>query len=132
MDAIPNRQQRRWLEKQNRRRPAVLEAIPRALWLDDLGQLAVLRSRDFLVQVFIEKNGILRLSVNRTTMQGNGRWAEGITWDDLMRLKREAGYGDAFAVEVYPEDKHVVDVASMRHLWVLPERLPFAWRRGQA
>ena len=34
------------------------------------------------------------------------------------------------AVEVFPADDQVVNVANMRHLWVLPEPLPFAWEKG--
>ena len=73
---------------------------------------------------------VVRLSINRTTLGANGRWDENITWDDLQRLKREAGYGDKDAVEVFPADVDVVNVANMRHLWVFVGnyRLPFAWR----
>jgi hypothetical protein len=37
----------------------------------------------------------------------------------------------ADAVEVYPPAGDVVNVANMRHLWVLRDRLPFAWRGGK-
>jgi len=55
------------------------------------------------------------------------RWVDGITWDDLQRLKREAGYGDREAVEVYPPAACVVNEANIRHLWILPSRMPFSW-----
>lgn len=35
------------------------------------------------------------------------------------------------AVEIYPAERDIVNVANMRHLWVLPERLPFGWRRDE-
>ena len=35
-------------------------------------------------------------------------------------------------MEVYPRTADLVNVANMRHLWVLPELLPFAWRKGAA
>lgn len=90
------------------------------------------RSRKFCVQAFAEVDGVVRLSVNRADINPDGSWAEGITWDDLQRVKAEAGYADREAVEVYPPDSDVVNVANMRHLWVLPAgaRLPFTWRGG--
>jgi hypothetical protein len=86
------------------------------------------RSRGFLLQVFREIDGVQRLSVCRTSHNGHS-WDENITWDDLQRLKAECGRGDRMAVEIYPADRHVVNVANMRHLWVLPEPLSFAWSR---
>lgn len=92
-------------------------------------QIAVLRSKEFLVQVFPEANDVLRLSISRARMLANGRWDDGISWDELQRLKREAGYADRYAVEVFPADKDVVNVANMRHLWLLTEPPPFAWKK---
>ncbi len=89
------------------------------------------RSRAFLVQAFHEAGGIIRLSVNRTEWcERRKRWREDISWDDLQRLKAEAGYGDRWAVEVLPADGSVVDVANMRHIWLLPEAPAFAWKRA--
>lgn len=124
----------RQLERDNRAWPEALrDCGPEALerWPFDSGRpIALLRSRTFMCQVFQEPGGVIRLSFNRTTVdETTWRWAEGISWDDLQRLKREAGYGDREAVEVYPPDRDQVNVANMRHLWVLPEPLPFAWRR---
>lgn len=78
------------------------------------------------MQAFDEGNAI-RLSVNRTTLGDNGRWVENITWDELQELKRQCGFGDWYAIEVYPRDKDVVNVANMRHLWVLQESLNVGW-----
>lgn len=83
----------------------------------------VWRSRDFLVQIFDAGEGRLRLSVNRTEPTETGL-AEGITWDDLQRLKREAGYKFCPAVEVYPPDQHIVNDANIRHLWVFTKDFP--------
>ena len=86
------------------------------------------RSKEFCVQLFSEPDGVLRLSVNRAHVDpATLRWVDGITWDDLQRLKSEAGFGDREAVEVYPPDGCVVDVANIRHLWILPARMPFSW-----
>lgn len=96
------------------------------------GLTRVLLSGRFLVQEFAPvEGGAVRLTVNRVKRKADlSSWQDGITWDELQRLKTEAGYGDAFAVEVYPADEDLVAVANMRHLWVLPEPPPFAWRRG--
>ena len=88
------------------------------------------RSKEFLVQLFPALGDVQRLSVNRTRVDpATLRWVDGITWDDLQRLKREAGYGDREAVEIYPPDSCIVNVASIRHLWILPGRMPFSWGR---
>jgi len=74
---------------------------------------------------------IVRLSVLRTSLDTAGGWQQDITWEELQRLKREAGYGDHDAVEVFPPDADVVNVANIRHLWILePGHLPFAWRKS--
>lgn len=90
----------------------------------------MLRSRGFLVQEFAEADGVIRLSINRTELRGDGRWTDGITWDELQRLKREAGHGDRVAVEVFPPDSDVVNVANVRHLWLLRGAPAFMWKRG--
>ncbi|OGT54680.1 MAG: hypothetical protein A3E01_10030 [Gammaproteobacteria bacterium RIFCSPHIGHO2_12_FULL_63_22] len=129
----PTREERRALEAENKRWPANLVRVPeealdrRSIIPRDHQPDEVWRSRDFLVQVFNEKAGVVRLSVIRTCHDGN-QWADGITWDELQRLKMECGRGDKEAVEVFPRDRDVVNVSNIRHLWVLPEPLPFVWR----
>lgn len=128
------REQRRALARENAKRPAHLEPVPRVLWPERAANsphlVAVWRSRDYLVQVFDEGNNVTRLSINRTMLHAD-RWLDDIPWDDLQRLKREAGFGELDAVEVFPPDLDLVNVANMRHLWVFTDglRLPFAWRR---
>lgn len=123
------RAQRRQLERDNAKQPTALREVPREQWPNPAAQqLRVLRSRDFLVQEFAASApALVRLSVCRTTLHGD-RWQDGIAWDDLQRLKRECGYGDADAIEIYPADADVVNVANMRHLWVMAEPLECAWR----
>ena len=91
----------------------------------------VWRSRDFLCQVY-EAPGGIRLSFNRTQYASPGRFSDAITWDELQRLKAECGRGDRLAVEVYPPDDEVVDVANMRHLWIIDELqdASFVWRKS--
>jgi hypothetical protein len=130
------REQRRAAARESAKLPEKLVEIPKAEWAnatnDDPTRFRVWRSRHFLVQAFMENypDPLVRLSINRTTLGANGRWLEDISWDDLQRVKREAGYADLDAVELFPADKDVVNVANMRHLWVFlePGRLPFAWR----
>lgn len=125
------RAQRRQLERENARYPTALKIVPREDWPNPAApQLRVLRSRDFLVQEFAaDSPAAVRLSVCRTSLAGD-RWQDGITWDELQRLKRECGYGDRDAIEVFPADVDVVNVANMRHLWVMAEPVPCAWRKA--
>lgn len=89
-----------------------------------------LRNRDWLIQ-FFDDNGIIRLSICRAKLDPTGtRWADGITWDELQWLKAEAGFADSWAVEVFPPDDQVVNVANMRHLWVLPGAPDYGWGRS--
>jgi hypothetical protein len=89
--------------------------------------IEVWRSREYLLMVY-QDNGATRLSVVRTALTTHGAWPDGISWDDLQRLKRECGRGDQWAVEIYPADADVVNVANMRHLFLLAAPPPYAWR----
>lgn len=89
--------------------------------------LKVWRSRKFLVQLF-DQDGHLRLSVNRTDIDREGNWQDGITWDELMECKCSCGFGDRWAVEVFPPDSQVVNVAPIRHLFLV-DQPPYAWTK---
>lgn len=91
----------------------------------------VWRSRDFLVQLF-DDSGTTRVTVNRTFMPNGIDWADGISWDDLQEIKSQIGRGDAWAVELYPAEAHVVRDANMRHLWLLEEPPPFGWHATES
>lgn len=99
-------------------------------WTNDetVNRFKILRSKDFFVQLFRQGAGVIRITVNRTQLKAPGRWVDGITWDELQKIKSQLGYGHRDAVEVYPKDKDVVNVANMRHLWILPDPLGFIWR----
>ncbi len=130
-----SREERRQLQRDNAKLPLTLQEIPRSSWPDpNSPQISVWRSRHFLVQVFpANPPAVARLSINRTTMGTAGvRWQDGIAWEEMQRLKKECGYGDMDAVEVFPAEADVVNAANMRHLWVLQEKLPFAWRNVDA
>lgn len=89
------------------------------------------RSRDFFAALY-EADCIGRLSINRTRILRNGRWDDGISWDEIQRIKAECGFADYWAVEVYPAQDCVVNVASMRHLFLLAEKPSFAWGKDDA
>lgn len=122
------------LRRDNASWPRHLKTVPIGSWPPSFPPtcFAVWRSRRFLVQAHkTDDKSIVRLSVNRTDWDTDKqRFAEGISWDELQELKLQAGYGDFDAVEVFPRQPDVVNVANMRHLFVfLNERLPFAWRK---
>lgn len=136
MSIITTRAQRRELARINAKMPTTLQEIPRHEWPArpdrDTTLVRVLRSRDFLVQIYTEDGPAeCRLSVLRTTLAGD-RWQDGITWDELQRLKAEAGFADRDALEVYPAARDVVNVANIRHIWIMREPVSFAWRRRPA
>jgi hypothetical protein len=131
----PTREQRRQLERDNRAQTKDLSLVPPENWPasyrpDDLIQ--VWRSQDFLVQVFqvMPPDPVMaRVSVCRTMLLGS-RWQDNISWDDLQKIKGHIGFGNFDAVEVYPPDKDAVNVANMRHLWIMYRPLAFAWRKA--
>lgn len=137
MAIITTREQRRQLARDNAKLPAQLQPLPMVEWPEsqrdsEHAPQGVWRSRDFLVQVYPDHSPLVlcRLSVLRTTLDAkSGRWVDGITWDELQRIKAEVGYSDHDAVEVYPREIDVVNVANLRHLWVMRGLVSFAWRR---
>lgn len=141
MKAHETRNSRRMLARATRKQaeawPARLVEVPESEWPTpppgDDRLLAVWRSRTYLVQMYSAPSfggaEVRRLAVSRVTLGNGGRWDQNIPWDDLQRCKRETGHGDWYAVEVYPRDRHIVDVANMRHLWLVAEPLAIGWTR---
>ena len=131
MTITATRNQRRMLEKQNAALPVTLQEVPRHQWPTQRTHiLRVFRSRHFLVQEYpAPAPAKARLSVCRSRLGDDGRWVDGISWEELQQIKRECGYGEADAVEVFPSDDNVVNVANMRHLWIMAEPISFAWRK---
>ena len=90
------------------------------------------RSKRLLVMEFADPSPLVlcRLSVNRTAVNVHtGHWLDGLTWDELQQAKFECGFGPFDAVEVYPAAGDEVNLANIRHLWVMRERVSFAWRK---
>lgn len=127
---ITTRIQRRQLKRKNAKMSSDLLEVPRSEWpYTDGSQRRVWRSCDYLVQEFdAPAPAYVRLCINRTTLTCN-QWEANITWDELQNIKAQCGYSESEAVEVYPADHDVVNVANMRHLWILREKMPFTWRR---
>lgn len=83
--------------------------------------LRVWVSADYLAVLYRQRaDGNIRLTVNSTRRNSKGRWRDGITWDELQRVKQEC-LGDVWAVECYPPEQDVINVSNMRHLFVLDE-----------
>lgn len=88
------------------------------------------RNKHFLVQIY-QEDGCKRMTVCRTSIGPDGRWKDGITWDTLQEIKRHMGFGDKDAIEVYPNDVDVINVANMRHLFIMPGPIKCAWRANR-
>lgn len=120
-----NKQRAAYLQQENRRHTSVLTPMdcekPR-------GVMAVWRSNRFLVQLFEPERGAQRITICRTMVDiVTGEWIDGITWQEIQDIKRGIGFGDREAVEVFPSDRDVVNVANMRHIWLV-DPLAFTWR----
>lgn len=126
-----NRKERRAHNSMMKEYPVDLQRVPSKDWpmQDDGTRFDVWVSRTFLVQLFDEQDNAIRMTVNRVT-RTTGSWDEKISWDQLQNIKRDIGYGDYYAIEVYPRDEDIVNVANMRHLWILAEPLNIGWFRG--
>lgn len=123
------------IAQRNATRPLTMTAVARAEWpkvfdgMEGATAERVWLSRTFLAVLYNEPGkAARRLTVCRTQLDDQGDYRDGVSWDDLMRVKAECGYGDVDAVELYPRDRDVVNVANMRHLWILPELSELAWR----
>lgn len=130
---IVSRRDRRALKAKNRSLPTALQEVPKRDWghAPD-GMLALWRSKEFLVQVYAGPSGDPGLiTVSRTEIE-NGDWVDGISWDALQEIKNAVGFPDRWAVECFPPADAVVNVASMRHLWLLPTPPEYGWGQTTA
>lgn len=135
MDKKTIKYMRKRLGRENDRWTSVMQDVPRSEWPYDVAMLArspsqVWRSSEYLAQVFMLPGTAVRISVCRAAIADDGRYQDGLTWDQLMQIKREIGFGNHWAVEIFPPTDEVVNVANMRHLWILTEPPPYAWRRN--
>lgn len=96
----------------------------------------VYHSRRFIVQLFREEKGLVRISVNRTDIEAcpdppGWRFRDGISWDQLQEIKNSIGFKNMDAIEIFPAKFDEVNVGNMRHLWVCPAPVWFAWRNPE-
>ena len=108
-----------------------LVEVAREDWPADVspppGLQRVWRDRRYLVQQYLD-GGTIRLSVNIVAAKSSlERLVDGIPWDELQRIKNQCGYGNKCAVELFPPEASVVNVANIRHLWLLREPPAFMW-----
>lgn len=80
-------------------------------------------SPEFFAGAF-SSGGILRLSIGRVSGD-----SAPMSWEDLMRVKRECGFGHLDAVEIYPADVDIFNTANLRHLY-FSGPVPFALRHN--
>ncbi len=106
--------------------------VPRDRWpsMAGLAPFQVFRSRQFCAFLY-EENQQVRITVNRSELDAAGGWKDGITWEQLQWVKSQVGYGTFWAVEVFPPDSEIVNVANMRHLWIV-DQPAFGWRKDQS
>lgn len=87
------------------------ECIPLGVWVDN----------EFLAVLYEQRaDGSRRLTVNRRRRNGKD-WRDGITWDDLQRIKNECLGPETWCIESYPSESALVNVSNQRHLFVLNE-----------
>ena len=107
-----------------------LRQIPRHEWTVAPPTLLELwKSAAFCVSVYSNMGDTERISVSRylrpgeRDISGHGVSDAVFSWEELQDIKRQVGRGNRFAVEIYPPDGEVVNVANVRHLLVLPPSL---------
>lgn len=86
--------------------------------------LKALEDDTFYAAVFQDAEAI-RIDIVRKDMH------DGITWDELQKIKHGCGYGEKDAVEFYPRDADIFNTGNVRHLFVFDSKLPFV-RRNHA
>lgn len=93
--------------------------------------LKVFKSIYFLVQIIQDKD-FIRLCINRVDYSfkdGKPVWKDKISWDELQEIKDSIGYENSWCVECYPPRSQIVNVASMRHLWILDQPPEYGWHK---
>ncbi len=77
---------------------------------------------DGVICQLYEESGHQRLTIMRVPPE------RPFSWEELQEIKSAAGFGDAWAVEIYPPDEHAFNDIDARHLWLVDD-VPFARRR---
>lgn len=124
---------RRAMFHENNRWPKKLKEVPKADWPEGSPKqlMGMFRSRDFLVQIVESQNGIMMVNVARTMIDSDGRrMVGGISHSTMQRIKAEIGLGDEYGLELYPPDKHKIDTAGSRFMWIMPDPIPFCFHKA--
>ena len=104
-----------------------IREIPKLLWQYkirgkyDENLIKVFKGNGFCVQVR-QHGECIRLSINRIKhfiVDGKPQWEDKITWDELQDIKNQCGYEDKWLCEYYPPEDKVINVANIRHLWLM-------------
>lgn len=107
--------------------------LPKARWPTERqpGNLkAVWISKDYLVQIYEETENVIRLSINCVKLKGS-KWVDSITWDTMQAIKDAVGFENFWAVEVFPMQQELLNLANIRYLFVSPKKPRYAWsKRG--
>ena len=53
---------------------------------------------------------------------------DGITWDEIQRIKNDCGFKDQDAIEFYPAEADVINTGNVRHIYIFKEKLPLIRR----
>ncbi|MBI4692744.1 MAG: hypothetical protein HY749_01840 [Gammaproteobacteria bacterium] len=78
-----------------------------------------------------QEGDAVRLAMLSTELDGAALAStDAYSFDELQQIKREVGYGDRCAVEIYPADADIVGGPAARHLWVLPPGHRIRWGRN--
>jgi tRNA uridine 5-carbamoylmethylation protein Kti12 len=81
------------------------------------GELSIARweSPLFVVAAYNDHASI-RLDIIRKDLQ------DGILWDEIQTIKRQCGFGEHDALELFPAESSMINTGNARHIFVLPER----------
>jgi hypothetical protein len=90
----------------------------------------ILKNNKYIVQIYHELTfwgPCDRAMIRRSDAKPNH------SWSDLQRIKNEIWGSDRVALEVYPRDVNLVDVANLYWLWVFPAdfECPIETKKGR-
>ena len=79
----------------------------------------IYRNKQFLVIIFACGNG-LKITVSRNEYDYKTKRQKGnISWDELQQIKNDIGYSEHTFVEFFPKESELIDIDSVRHLWLV-------------
>lgn len=127
-----NRAARRRMEREEgkpaawERRQSPKEAGATAGWFGEMDRAFSNDKYAVLVRTVKTEWGLVEHAAIRNTGSTD------IPWREKQRIKNELFGPERIAVEVFPAESDLVDVANMYHIWVLPIRirLPFGLHKG--